>query len=1191
MPENINTLALSTLDTQKTVVDANESLPGLSDELQINKNKNTIDAQTTVTNVDELVLDPTDNLQMTLNENIFDTQNTVIAPNKFVLDTTDNIQMPENINTLALSTLDTQKTVVDANESLPGLSDELQINKNKNTIDAQTALIDVNDLLQDSTNNLNITENENTAVAQNTSVDIIDYSSTYKQEVTIFNNETQAFEKIDLIVIKNTENYNNQSVTETCGLTYENEDSQIDHMRNLYVSNTECSWSNIEELNNVDLEYGKVDENYNVQDEVNSTDLHIPIKKITNERQHPSSPTSLASFPNDNDKEPPENTECDYESDADSRWSDIEELNNLDLVNDEVRDDSCIEDIVGNINLTLDKSCHWRNSEVNDENQMTTVIDERRELNVTSSSIDPNETLDRSSVNNSADESYVPIPDESASENEINDANNASDSLLPLPQDTTELEFEPQFNAGAPDVANMFVVPSGVMKRKSHFCFYCKTWQRVISRHLQDLHREEDLVKSIIILPKGPEKNHKLELLRLKGDNLFTSCTQYNDGEKMVVRQPNSKMKRTAADFKTCHVCLGEYASIHRHRRRCVGGTYFRHRANPILSRGAAGLIHESATPLLRKLFSVMHDDDVSRVIRYDDLLIYFANLLCDKYSKQQQHDMIRSRLRLLGKLVIEMKGIEGIGSQIIDFSSIINPKFYSHLIESIKRLTGCDAENKTCRAPSAAITYGTYLGKVTNAFRSKCIEDENHEPLQRIKYFEFLHKSKYPICINNLAYEELTKRKRHKQVELPIMDDIKIFREHLENKFQSALVKLKTEYSYLCWKSLSETTLVLLLLFNRKRPGELERASIEDYRSAKKFSESNKQEYEKLSENDKKMVDNYLRFELGGKLDRNVPVIVWKEGQESIEMILKYRREAGIHEKNPFIFALPGFDNCARHRHLQACQLIREYASESDASHPETLRATNLRKHFATTVASLKIAESEIYDIANFMGHDEQIHRHHYRQTTLSRDLCGVSKILEVAVGMKSNHTSTNATIVASPSVAPTILSSNNLSSEKDTQNTLNNEEMIDNDLTTTDDNQISYGNVQHEDLELAKDLDSCDSDFENEPKKKKSKQNFKKKKTVDFTDKKRGKFTEKYRHNPPTPGTSNLKTTRKRWRDDELLSVKSVFAKNIETMKLPTAIEIRQFLSSHPKIDRTEAQIRSWICNQYMHEKKKLR
>lgn len=56
------------------------------------------------------------------------------------------------------------------------------------------------------------------------------------------------------------------------------------------------------------------------------------------------------------------------------------------------------------------------------------------------------------------------------------------------------------------------------------------------------------------------------------------------------------------------------------------------------------------------------------RLIRYDELLITYGNKLCLKYKHQHQQDMIRSRLRLLGRFLQILKKIN---KNVTDFSSV----------------------------------------------------------------------------------------------------------------------------------------------------------------------------------------------------------------------------------------------------------------------------------------------------------------------------------------------------------------------------------------------------------------------------------------------------------------------------------------------------------------------------------------
>ncbi|KAK0165513.1 hypothetical protein PV328_004020 [Microctonus aethiopoides] len=332
----------------------------------------------------------------------------------------------------------------------------------------------------------------------------------------------------------------------------------------------------------------------------------------------------------------------------------------------------------------------------------------------------------------------------------------------------------------------------------------------------------------------------------------------------------------------------------------------------------------------------------------------------------------------------------------------------YKYIMDAIKNITGADLDNRSRRAPSTALSYGIYIKKIARCYRRQCLENGEYDNLETIKFFLQLHEDKYPIVINKLAHEIQTVNKRHKKVVLPLTSDIKIFWSYVRKQYNDALTNLNTQYSYSDYDDLNKSTLLLVLIFNHKRPGELERVTIDDYERATKFSESNKEEYEKLSEENKKFVNEHMRFELGGKKDRNVPVIISQEMKTGIDTLLKYRNHAGICPDNPMIFALPGYEIAGRYKHLRTCVLMREFSEKSNVSNPKTLRTTTLRKHVATTVASLEIAESRIYDISNFMGHAEAIHRQHYRQAVISRDLCEVSQILEVAAGMRRNFQTT---------------------------------------------------------------------------------------------------------------------------------------------------------------------------------------
>lgn len=151
-----------------------------------------------------------------------------------------------------------------------------------------------------------------------------------------------------------------------------------------------------------------------------------------------------------------------------------------------------------------------------------------------------------------------------------------------------------------------------------------------------------------------------------------------------------------------------------------------------------------------------------------------------------------------------------------------------------------------------------------------------------------------------------------------------------------------------------------------------------------------------------------YVRFTIRGKLSRTVSVLLDSELQECVELILQYRKKAGVSSSNPYVFGIPNMDS-RKHAYLKACDLMRRFSIECEANQPETLRGTTLRKHVATLGVNLNLTDIEITDLANFMGHEEKIHREHYRMPVVHREILQMSRLLESASGKNENENNLN--------------------------------------------------------------------------------------------------------------------------------------------------------------------------------------
>lgn len=191
--------------------------------------------------------------------------------------------------------------------------------------------------------------------------------------------------------------------------------------------------------------------------------------------------------------------------------------------------------------------------------------------------------------------------------------------------------------------------------------------------------------------------------------------------------------------------------------------------------------------------------------------------------------------------------------------------------------------------------------------------------------------------------------------------------------------------------------TLLAIQVFNRRRQGEVSKMKIEDFRAYKRLDKkTDKDMFDNLSEKCKEIAQTYARFEIRGKLGRSVGILLRDEILQSIEMILNFRGIAGVLEDNPYVFGTKALkDN--RHKRLLAYELMRKHSELCGAEIPESLRGTKLRKHIATLCAEYNLSDSELLDLANFLGHAAKIHKSHYRQQA-ARDIVGVSQFLEAA-------------------------------------------------------------------------------------------------------------------------------------------------------------------------------------------------
>lgn len=272
-------------------------------------------------------------------------------------------------------------------------------------------------------------------------------------------------------------------------------------------------------------------------------------------------------------------------------------------------------------------------------------------------------------------------------------------------------------------------------------------------------------------------------------------------------------------------------------------------RSVKILGRKVQGRIHDCANSILRNIvFPVLREDDIIRLIRYDELLITYGNKLCLKYKHQHQQDMIRSHLRLLRRF---LQALRKINKNVTDFYSIYHPSIYDDCIKAVNQVAGFNASTKIYEAPSVASRIGTLLKQIGNLGIAECIKQNKFEKKMDIENFLKLLQEDFSVSVNKTVEESILQAKRYQLQDLPSLEDIKLLHHFLQTNRRLAFQRLTISdtFTFNNWQHLAEFTLISVQLFNRRRAGEIERISIDDYKHQEGINErTNPDLYESLS-------------------------------------------------------------------------------------------------------------------------------------------------------------------------------------------------------------------------------------------------------------------------------------------------------------------------------------------------------
>ncbi|XP_065940226.1 uncharacterized protein [Magallana gigas] len=490
-----------------------------------------------------------------------------------------------------------------------------------------------------------------------------------------------------------------------------------------------------------------------------------------------------------------------------------------------------------------------------------------------------------------------------------------------------------------------------------HSCMFCHDLYSNIQTHIENKHANKKEVQEIKTMKQKKEFcnteektdlmkeiNRKVTLIRNKGDNIHNmSVLQKGEGEILLSRRTQNKF--SLKQYGPCPECfewIQLEKSVATHRTSCPAfktGSYFQSKGSVIIQAKvmAGKIIPESSKILQKEVLPAMRRDSITDCVLEDHIILMLGDIWLSKNidNKRKRKHYASYHMRLAGRLLL------------LDLCRLASVKL-GNRIKSGEEQGRLDASN-----------------------------------------FLNLMKLEWTVKVTKIAKSTLNERHFNAQKSLPDPEDIAKLAKHITNELTNFDVENMTPDNYRKGVILSESR---LLLYNRRRPGELEALSLKCYENrSKEMSAVDKSLRLDLTDLEKQMLDTQHVIEVRGKTGKRVPVICPKE----VLPILQYlanptaRRKGGVKPGNPYLFA-----NTANGV-VKAGEALDDIKEKANLRSPHLIYCTNLRKHCATIAQVIGLQDHEMKWLCQHLGHTQKVHAIHYRATSGMIERIEISKLM----------------------------------------------------------------------------------------------------------------------------------------------------------------------------------------------------
>jgi hypothetical protein len=512
---------------------------------------------------------------------------------------------------------------------------------------------------------------------------------------------------------------------------------------------------------------------------------------------------------------------------------------------------------------------------------------------------------------------------------------------------------------------------------KLQFCLYCGKGSTSVRRHYLLLHKTEPEVKQILDQPLNSSER-KLKLLKLRHAGNFKHNTEVLEkNEGLLVTSTKSSNATSPEDYLPCKSCLGFYykANLWRHRKACPFAKDIK-KWSKVQAEAYLLLPFpvQVSKGLKENIFGKMVVDEVTVAARQDRLIVRLGENLYQKYRNYPHlYQLVSQKMRELARLLIRARKHD---SDISSFYDLINTDKFPVVVAATKSLCSFDEKSNKYGNPSLALKLGHTVKKCARICKRESLISGNTDSIKRAKDFLLICEGEWTGEISSMALQTLSSNKVNKRQNLMVTLSQDMVKLHLFfQKKTEALRKSLEEspsFSKSDWELLNQISLAQLVLFNRSHAGETQRLTAEVYMTGRKSETPPEEVGSLMSSTEKALLATVPRVDIPGVKGQTVLIFIPHSIGKNIDLLLKWRSQAGVHKDNKYLFARPNF-SCTTP--LNTSFVLKKFATEANVSSPLNITSIKLRKQVTIVSQILNMEENDLKTLETVMGHDIKVH------------------------------------------------------------------------------------------------------------------------------------------------------------------------------------------------------------------------